>query len=212
MMRRTAMLGLVALIIAACSPDSGEDTTTSEGPTTTEAAGATTVETDPATTMADTTTTVLEAGGDDNCVEGSWDLDTDSFIDTMTSMFSTEGFEGTVSANDGGYIVNFDSDGSFTAERVDWGFVVDTPDGVFSLTVNGTDSGTWSADGSTMTVAITSSDAVSQATVTVDGEELTMPQSPIEPPEALAESSMYSCDGDMLTVVTEDVEIVMNRR
>lgn len=203
---------MIGLVSVACSPDGSESTTTSAegGPTTTvSSAETTTTEAAPETT---TTTEPPSASGGAGCVEGTWILDTSSFIASMQALFTEEGFGAdSLTPNEGTYTVTLASDGTFTAERADWGFSVVTADGTFTMSVNGSESGTWTADDATMTVTISSSDVTVSSTAEVDGQVVTLPESPVDVPDAVAEDSAYSCDGDVLTVTTDEVVITLNR-
>lgn len=213
MRRPTALILAIGLTAVACSPSDSETTTTtsSEASSTTETASA-----EPTTTEAPvettTTTEVPASAGGSACVEGTWLLDIDSFISLMEDEFVAAGFGAdAISASDGTYLVTMAPDGTFTAERDEWGFTVETTDGTFTMSVSGTETGTWSADDSTITVAVDSSDVTVSSTAEVDGQVVTLPNSPVAVPEAVAESSAYQCSGDVLTVTNEDVVITLNR-
>jgi hypothetical protein len=215
-MRKLAMLTIVlALLVAACSPGGEEESTTSvpggtgstAAPTETTAPEATTTTTAPTTT---TTEPPSSAGAD--CVTGTWLLDIQSFISLMQEAFTSEGLGAdSIKPNEGTYLVTLAPDGTFTAERDEWGFTVVTGDGTFTLSVNGTETGTWSADDTTITVSVDSSDVKVSTTAEVNGQVIEMPDSPVDVPDAVAEDSAYTCNGDVLTVTTEDVAITLNR-
>lgn len=211
MRRLPTLLFALLLVLAACSPGESDDTTTSapEGESTTTTAGSAAPTT---SEPAPTTTTQPQSSAGASCLEGTWSLDIQSFISFMQDAFTSEGFGAdSVTANDGPYLVTFAGDGTFTAERQDWGFTVVTSDGTFKLSINGSETGTWSADDSTITVTVTSSDVTASSTAEVDGQTIEIPQSPVEVPEAIAEESAYTCEGDLLTVTTEDIVITLNR-
>lgn len=203
----------VALVTVACSPDDAGDTTTtvsdesgtsvpddSQAPATTTTVAPATTTTEPATTA------------DAGCVEGTWLLDIQSFINLMQDEFTAEGFPAdAVTANDGTYAVTLAPGGEFTAERDAWGFDVTTGEGNFSISMTGTETGTWSADDSTITVTVTSSDVTVSSTAEVDGQVIEIPNSPVDVPDAVAEASSYTCEGDVLTVTTDGVAITLNR-
>ncbi|HUG32420.1 MAG TPA: lipocalin family protein [Acidimicrobiia bacterium] len=216
-MRRLSTLVLaLALVTAACGGDS-EDATTSttvDPATTTTAAPTTTEATEAETTTTDAVTTTAEAAGSGgpDCLEGTWILDNDSFVDALLAAFADSGMEAeSLEPNDGTYTIDLSADGTFTGTRDDWGFSVVMPEGAFNITVNGTETGTWSADDDTITVTQTGSDISAAATVEADGQEFELPEAPVPIPEAMQTDSVYTCDDDTLTVTTEDVTTVMNR-
>lgn len=221
MRRLLTLLFALGLIVAACSPsdEAGDDSTTTTAATaTTEAAPDETTTTAAAeetttTAAAETTTTAAPAGaGGPSCIEGDWVFGSDQFVEAMRSVMTDQELEGTdVAATDGTYTVSFASDGTYTGVREDWGFAIETPDGSVVVRVNGEESGTWSADDSTITVSMESSDIQVSASVEADGQTFEMPNSPVEPPEAIAESSSYQCDSDTLTVTTDEITFELDR-
>lgn len=209
----TLMVALV-LLGAACSPGEGEDTTTSAADETgsTANASAATQASATTTTVEATTTTEAQSSAGESCVEGTWLLDIQSFISLMQEEFTAEGFGAdSITANEGTYLVTLAPGGGFTAERDDWGFTVVTADGTFTMSINGTETGTWSADDAAITVTIGSSDVTVSSTAEVDGQVIELPQSPVDVPDAVAEDSAYTCNGDVLTVTTDGVAITLNR-
>lgn len=216
-MRRLSIFVLaLAVVIAACGGDSeiaststtvDPVTTTTAAPTTTEATEAETTTTDPVATTAGAT-----ASGGPGCLEGTWILDNEAFVDALLAAFADAGMEAeTLEPNDGTYMIDLSADGTFTGTRDEWGFSVVLPEGAFNITVNGTEMGTWSADDDTMTVTQTGSDLSVSATVEADGQEFELPDAPVPIPEAMQTDSAYTCDDETLTVTTEDVTTVMNR-
>lgn len=216
-MRRLLFLILtLALVATACSSgDEGGDTTTSvSDSSTTEAVEETT------TTAADTTTTAAEvtttaapaASGGPSCIEGDWLFGTEGFVEAMRSAMTEQELEGTdISSTDGTYLISFASDGTYTGVREDWGFSIETGDGTIVVRVNGEESGTWSADDSVITVTIEASDVQVSASVEADGQTLELPNSPVQVPEAIAESTSYECDSDTLSVTTEEFTFELDR-
>jgi hypothetical protein len=204
----------LALLVAACSSGGEEEGATSAPEETGSTVASTDTTTEATTTTAapTTTTTLPPSSAGAECVEGTWLLDIQSFISLMEEAFTSEGFGAdSITANEGTYLVTLAPDGTFTAERDEWGFSVVTGDGTFTMSISGTETGTWSADDTTITVAIDSSDVKVSTTAEVDGQVINMPDSPVDVPDAVAEDSAYTCGGDVLTVTTEDVEITLNR-
>ncbi|MGD2042878.1 MAG: hypothetical protein PVJ28_04450 [Acidimicrobiia bacterium] len=222
MRRLLTLLMSVGLIVAACSSaDEGADestTTAAHGSETTEAASdettTTEAEDEPTTTAAaETTTTAAPASaGGPSCIEGDWLFGTEGFVEAMRSAMTAQDLEGTdIASTDGTYTISFASDGTYTGVREDWGWSVATPDGTIVIAVSGEETGMWSADDSTITVTIEASDVQVSASVEADGQTFELPNSPVEVPEAIAESSSYQCDSDTLTVTTGEFTFQLDR-
>lgn len=216
-MRRVLYVFLVlTLVLTACNgSDEGEDTTTTSKAEQTS----TTAETDATTTTVAAATTTTESassgqgGGGPDCLVGTWELDTDNFVDQMISLMSAEDEleVDDISGTDGKYEVTMDSNGTWSGVREDWGFMITSSEGSFTIELNGTDSGVWSATSDSLTITVEESDTTVSATVEVDGETFPLPQSPVEVPESIATDSDYSCDGDTLTVMNDGVTTILNR-
>ncbi len=210
-MRKLLLLGLLTSLVAAGCGSSSDTTTTTTGQTTTTAGVTTTSGGITSTTAADATTTSAVAGGPD-CVVGTWVFQSEAFIEAMRQLIAAEGESGEVSDTGGTYTVEMAADGTFTAERDEWGFSIATSDGTVVISVSGTDTGTWSATGDTITVETVSSNAEVSVTVETGGQVITLTDSPVDFPEGItAESAPYSCGGDTLTVTTEEYTAVLER-
>jgi hypothetical protein len=210
---------MVGLFLAACSPgdDAGETTTSvASEVSTSESGSADTTEPVPeatTTTMADeaTTTTAASTGGA-SCVEGSWLFGPETFVAAMESAMTDADLAGAqVEPTDGTYTVTFEANGTFTGVRDEWGFAVDSPDGKIIIQMDGTETGSWSADGSTITVQMDASDIQVSARVEAGGQSFDLPNSPVQVPEAIAESSPYQCDSDTLSINTGEFTFVLDR-
>lgn len=215
-MRKLLTLVLVlGLVAVSCGEDSAEETST----TSSEAAGTTTsAASDPTTTEApeEATTTVGQSGeGGPDCLVGTWILDSEAFIENFDSIFAEAGMPGTeVTALDGTFTVDLGSDGSLSATRDGWGFnIVTDEEAAIVIEINGTETGTWSADDSTLRVSTDTSDIEVSTSIQVDGEVLEMPdgQAPVDVPSGIASGSDYTCSGDVLTLTNAGVESVLNR-
>lgn len=221
MRKLLALLLSVGLVVAACSPGdeaADESTTTSAATETTEAGPeeTTTTETDVETTttaaVETTTTAAPAAAGGPSCIEGDWLFGNEGFVEAMRAvMTEQEVGSSEIAATDGTYTISFASDGTYTGVREDWGFMVGTEEGTVVIRINGEETGTWSADDSTITVALESSNAQVSATVESEGQTFELPNSPVEVPEAIAESSPYQCDADTLTVTTDEITFELDR-
>jgi hypothetical protein len=207
-MKRTFSILFVASLIAACgggggdtttSAASGESTTTSPDENSTTTSGDT-------STSAETSTTVGGSAGGDDCLVGTWVLDDEAFFEQVFADMDEEGF-GDVTAVGGSFTTVLDASGSVEAVRADWGFSVDTDEGTFNIVINGTQTGTWETDGSTLLLTLDEGSGFDvEATVVIDGEEMVLPTAPMDvPAEALSSSSEFTCSGDTLAVTSEGI-------
>lgn len=199
-------LGLVA---AACAGSSEETTTTAAEETTTSTGADTTTTAEPETT----TTSGETTEGTDDCLVGTWTFDTEAFVGNLSTLFQEEMPDAEVTALDGDYSVEMTADGTFTGTRDGWGFAIESDQGNFTIQFNGNETGTWSADGSTLTVENRSSDVDITATAESGGQEVELPQGqiPIETPEGVASNNDYECSGDVLTLTSSGIETVLTR-
>lgn len=215
---RLSALFVVCLVVAACNGDSSDTTTTTlaaEETTTSSADETTTSAADTTTTTAEAATTTAGAsGGGDDCLVGTWVLDDQAFFDQVFANIDEEtaGF-GEVTSVSGTFTTTLNSDGSVEAVREDWGFSVATEEGTFNIVINGTQTGTWETEGSSLLLTLDEGDAFDiEASVEVDGEEFPLPSAPVDvPAEALASSSDYSCSGDELSVTSEGITSEFDR-
>jgi hypothetical protein len=205
----------IALVAASCGGSSGETTTTTpEAATTTTATATTSTSALTTTTTPATTTTTALSGGGPDCLVGTWVLDSEAFVENFDSIFAEAGMpDAEVSPLDGTFNVGLSADGSLEAQREEWGFRISMPDGTFIIEINGTETGSWSADDSILTVDTDVSQVEVSASIEVGDQVIAMPegQFPIEPPEGIATGSSYTCDGDVLTLSNAGVESVLNR-
>lgn len=201
-------LGLAAV---ACNGEGADGTsTTTAGPGTTAEAAETT------TAAAETTTTTAPAaaGGGSGCLVGTWVLDSEAFVAEMAEIFAGAGMpDADIAPLEGDFTVEFSEDGTLRAVREQWGFEIGAVDSTFRIEVNGEETGTWSADDTTLSVSTDVSDLIANSSIIVDGQELPMPPGLEAPgiPETIASESDYSCDGDVLTISSEGVTSTFNR-
>lgn len=217
-MRRLSTFAVALSLLAAGCAGSAEDTTTTTGQetTTTVADTTTSSDADTTTTMATVTTTTSgeAAEGTDECLVGTWVLDTEAFVANFSTLFEDAGIpDAEVAALDGDYTVEMTADGNFTGTRDGWGFTIESEQGNFTIELNGTETGDWSADGSTLTVENQSADIDFSTVVSSGGQEVELPQSqfPIEVPEGIASTNSYVCSGDVFTLTNDGVESTFNR-
>ena len=199
-----------ALVLAACTAET-EETTTTQADLTTAAVDDTTTTTSTPTTTTEATTSSAPAeavGEGESCLVGTWDLDSESFMQSLEGAFVEEAVleNVTVEFVEGSYTVTMSEGGSFTASRDDWSFQVVTSDATFRLTIDGSEQGSWTADGSTLTLTNVEGTLSVDAKAVVDGELVDLPTGSVPTIEssAIAESSSYECRDDALTVTVEE--------
>ena len=112
----------------------------------------------------------------------------------------------TVEFAGGSYTVTLAESGEYTGVREDWAFQVVSPDGTFRLTIDGMDVGTWSAEGTMLTISDVESTASITAQAVVGGEVIDLPAgtAPTIRGDAVAEASSYECTDSRLTVSVEE--------
>lgn len=207
-MRGATLLALLALTMAACSPDDGAtaaetSTTAGEAAVTSEPASTTTTPDSTTSTVPVTTTTTAGAAGAD-CLVGEWELDSEAFLEQMTSAMQEQsaGQDVTMEFVGGSYTVSLGESGIFLVQRDEWSFQMVMSEGTFRMTIDGTDTGSWTADQDSLTVSNVESASVLTAQAEVDGELIDLPQGtvPITDTNAVGETSTYTCAADTLTV------------
>jgi hypothetical protein len=208
-MKRTfSILFVASFVVAACGGEGGDTTTSaaSGASTTTSPEESSTTTAGDTSSSADTSTTGGGSAGGDDCLVGTWVLDDEAFFEQVFADMDEEGF-GDVTAFGGSFTTVLDADGAVEAVRADWGFSVDTDEGMFNIVINGTQTGTWETDGSTLLLTLDEGSGFDvEATVVIDGEEVVLPSAPMDvPAEALSSSSEFSCSGDTLAVTSDGV-------
>jgi hypothetical protein len=210
-MKRTfSILFVASLVVAACGGEGGDTTTSaaSGASTTASLEESSTTTTGDTSTSAETSTTGGGSAGGDDCLVGTWVLDDEAFFEQVFADMDEEttGF-GEVTAVGGSFTTAFEAGGSVEAVRADWGFSVDTDEGMFNIVINGTQTGTWETDGSTLLLTLDEGSGFDvEATVVIDGEEVVLPAAPMDvPAEALSSSSEFSCSGDTLAVTSDGI-------
>lgn len=216
-MRNLSKVSIVlALALAACGPSGGDaSTTTVGGDTTTSSSSAETTTSAPApsTTVESTDPTAAPTGaGGPDCLVGTWELDSDAFIEGLAELFASAEMGATEVTGIGGvFSTELSADGSARAVREGWGFTIQSDEGNVTIEINGEETGTWAADDATVTLDLTSSNLTVDSRVEVDGQVIDLPSSPVEVPETIATASEYMCDGDTLTITNDSITSVMTR-
>lgn len=218
-MRRFITLTLViGLVAVACTSGEGSDETTTTAAAESSTTGASSETTEPSnavtTTAADetSTTTATAGGGGDDCLVGSWTLDSDTFVENFDEIMAQQGLPDTeVSVLDGSFTVDMNADGTYVATRDAWGFEMAMPDGTFVIEINGSETGTWATNDSTLIIEPQENDLTTN--VLLNGEEMPMPggSTPFPTPEGLASNSEFACSGDTLTTTNAGVESILHR-
>lgn len=205
-----------SVLLAACSGGEAVETTTSDPvETTTSESTETTTDSETTTTSVNETTSTAppQATGGSSCLEGVWELDDEAFFAQMSDLFAESEVEGELEPADGVLTVEMGSDGSMSATREDWGFSLISPDGSFNMRVNGTETGSWSADGSTLFLEIDPGATYEvETTFEAGGQVITLPQAPVDvPTDLFSTESEFTCDGDTFTVSAEGFTSILHR-
>jgi len=186
--------------------------TTMARETTTTAPGADTTAASAGSPTTSTTTGAADDGELASCIVGAWELDDEGFLslveDAATAM-DTGGGGVDVLPNGGLYQITVDADGSWTSERIDWGWSVYIGDeDEINIIINGTTAGTWSIDGEDLTVDVESDDTTMDVTGVVGGVDVDLGAAGL--PDGFETDAMVdgtapvTCDGDTITVASED--------
>lgn len=204
-MRRLSPM-IIVLLLAACGGGEAETaTTTAPEPTTTAAETTTTAEPTTTTTEAPTTTTTTAPEPSaEECLVGTWDLDSEAFVDSLMATMGTD-LPGEITSGGGSYVVEMGADGSFEVTRDEWRYLIESPQGTLVAQIDGTESGTYEADGDTLTATTTGGDATVSMGLLVDGElqDLPFPMEMDLATDAIAGSAQYECTDETLTVSSE---------
>lgn len=205
-MRRLSPI-IIVLLLAACGGGEAETATTAppESTTATTEAPTTTAEPTTTTTEAPTTTTTTEPEPSaEECLVGAWDLDSEAFVESMMSAMGT-GLPGEITSGGGTYVVEMGADGTFQATRDEWRYLIESPQGTLVAQIDGTESGTYEADGDTLTATTTDGDATVSMGLMVDGElqDLPFPMEMDLQTDAIAGTAQYECTDETLTVSSE---------
>lgn len=206
-MRRLSPM-IIVLLLAACGGGEAETATTTAPEPSTTAAETTTTTAAPTTTTTEatttTTTTTAPEPNAEECLVGTWDLDSESFVDSLMATMGTD-LPGEITSGGGSYVVEMGADGSFEVTRDEWRYLIESPQGTLVAQIDGTETGTYEADGDTLTATTTGGDATVSMGLLVDGElqDLPFPMEMDLATDAIAGSAQYECTEETLTVSSE---------
>ena len=214
--RLFSVLAVLVLVLAACSPDDAGDTsTTVAGETTTSSATEPTEPTETTAPVEETTTTQGSTQVDAGCIVGTWEMDSQAFIDQLQSIFAGEMLGATAAHTGGTYIVTIGGDGTFHGVREDWTWEIETAEGTLIQTINSEETGTYTLEGGLMDVDLETNSFDVASSIEVDGQVLDLPQPPggIQfDDDSFDPAGEVTCDGDELVVHgEEDLELVFTR-
>lgn len=198
---------IVFLLLAACGGGEAETaTTTAPEPTTTEATTTTTTEATTTTTEAPTTTTTEAEQSAEECLVGTWELDSEAFVDSLMATMGTD-LPGEITSGGGSYVVEMNADGSLEVTRDEWRYLIESPEGTLVAQIDGSESGTWEVTDGMLTVTTTGGDATVSMGMLVDGEvqDLPFPMEMDIQTDVFTESTQFECTEQALTV-SSDVE------
>ncbi len=182
-------------------------------PTTTAAA--------PTTTLTTPTTTTDEPNllRGAACVPGTWELDSQAFVDALGRASGATG--GEMQHGGGSYTLRISEDGTYAARRDGWTWRFEAPEGNTEVIFDSDESGTMTWDDSgIMTFVEADNTSVTDVTlrIEVDGQLVTMPMSALPAPvlaqlpdsELMSGSGTYTCEGDSLELVSDDSGVPAN--
>lgn len=214
--RRRAAVLLFALTLAACGGDDAATTTAAgEPPATTQTTAPVTTTSEAATTTTEAPTTTQAAATSD-CLVGSWELDSESFIQQVFAGTDT-GFEElgevTVSHGGGSFVVEMSEDGTYIGTRDEWKIRIESEEGAFVNMLDGTETGTWSVDGDTLTISSDVSDITVSFAAEVDGvlQELPFGGTQTTQTRAFTGSGGFSCSDDSFEATFDGFTSVFSR-
>lgn len=204
-MRRLSPM-IVVLLLAACGGGEAETaTTTALEPTTTAAETTTTAAPTTTTTEATTTTTTtVPQPSAEDCLVGTWELDSEAFVDSLMATMGTD-LPGEITSGGGSYIVEMDADGSITSTRDEWRYLIESTEGTLAVQLDGTETGTYTTDGDTITISITGGETSVTTGLLVDGELQELPFGPTQTfdAEPLEGAGTFDCAADTLTMTIQ---------
>jgi hypothetical protein len=208
----------LAVIIAACGSDAATTTTDSGVTATTltstvSSAVATAPKTTTTTTAPATTTTTERVMASADCLVGDWELDSAAFLDEVFAAAEAELDGGSISHGGGEYAIALAADGTFVGTRDNWQMRFEAPDGVFVTTLDGSEEGTWSVEGDTISIFTDVSNIAVSSAIEVDGElqELPFASTQTMRTDVFEGSGTFTCDGDLMTVTFEGITSELNR-
>ncbi len=216
-----ASLAAVTLLAACGSDDDAESTASTLEPATADDVAETdegdgeegsddaTTEPGSADTTTTTTTTEPPAGGTDvACIVGQWRLRDQEFVDQLAAAVAADTGVGEVdwSYVSGDYLYDINPDGTTRGQRIAWTTRLSSPEGAIITTIDSDDSGTWTVDGSTISIV----DEASTATVTtgfeIDGVVQPLPGGgQTVGTEGLSGSGTFECGADVITITLTDL-------
>lgn len=210
-MKKIAIAAVVVLVAAACSSTSTDTTTT----TTVEGAEAsTTSSAAPDTTAATTTTTVPVASGNlAECVLGTWELDSQNFLDQISEGIAGEENLAEFTYLGGAYQMAMKPDGSITSSMIDWSFGTVTDFGSLDMTMNHTQEGTYTVDGDTMSTNIPGGGDLADIEFSVDGQPFEFPAGimPVDPPDVTFGTASPDCGDTTMSIAVDNFTSIWNR-
>lgn len=205
-MKKLAVVVVLAIVAVSCSSSGSDD-----GSSTTTTVAVSGASTAPPSDSGSTTTTAVPTpppageGGLDECIVGSWDLESQPFFDQIAASLAGSDAPGDFEHVGGVYRITASPDGTFLDERIDWTFAVRTDDGDMELTINHTQTGTYTVEDGMMTTSIPSGGDAPEVAISIDGVPFNIPGGTIrfDPPAVSLDSAVATCDGDTLTISYE---------
>lgn len=199
MQARTGLAALAVLALTACTSTTPSDTATGNPSA-------------PAYTAASTEATSEageQASAGEDCLFGVWRLDNQAWAVLLQEILDAEG-EGSVRSVDGEVLFELESGGTFASTYSDWSITMEAGEGIAVINRDGTDTGTWTRSGNTVSVGESSTDSVVTGYVESDGSRIDMPTVDGTTTDAIQDFS-YECNATTLEATTAEGTIVFDR-
>lgn len=129
-----------------------------------------------------------------------WRLQDQQFLDEIARVTGEAGVQLEYYAGD--YLLRIDADGSVVSERQNWSLRAASPAGAVVIVISGSETGTWNAADSTLSIESDGGAAEVSLFLEIDGALTPVPFG-VEVPvdiEAVTGTGSFECDGDLLTV------------
>ncbi len=157
-----------------------------------------------------TTTTTEPAGGttDVACIVGQWRLRDQDFVDQLAASVAADTGVGDVdwSYVSGEYLYDINPDGTTRGQRIAWTTRLSSPEGAIITTIDSDDPGTWSVEGSTISIVDEGSTATVTTGIEIGGVVQPLPGGgQTVGTEGLSGSGTFECGDDVISITLTDL-------
>lgn len=141
------------------------------------------------------------------CLPGSWLLDNGTWRDLVAHQASSEG--ATVRTPTGSVLLTLGEGGSYSVAYSAWEIRIETADGTAVMTRKGTDSGSYDATESRVTLHETSSGSSIDGVVETSSGSFPLPTGTSQ--AEFAEQFGFTCENDALTATVDEGVLLLSR-